>query len=409
MIRHMLRIVWNRKGANALIILEIFVSFLVVFAVASAAVFGWRNYHRPLGYEWRDVWHVQLRATESERPDTAAIAAANARIASLLRELEAMDEVVRAAAGRYPPYVQSSSRMSWNDSAGRERKTEIILATPEFLQALEIELEAGRWFEPADAALHWRPVVINRRLAEELFGADDPLGQVIDYGRGDEASSVPEQRVVGVVTDYRKAGELSAPDNVLFELAWLEPSPAGAAERPMSHLAVKMAPGTTAAFEETLLRQLRAVAPDLSFRVQSLTSRRDVYLRLRLAPLLAAGVVAAFLMIMVGLGLMGVLWQNVTQRTLEIGLRRAKGATRLDVYWQILGEMLTIATLGLLAGALVVVQLPIVGWFGFLDAKTYALAFGASGLSIYLLAALCGLYPSWLAARIQPAEALQHE
>ena len=404
MIRHMFKIVWNRKSANALIILEIFCSFLVVFAVAATAISSWRNYHRPLGYEWRDVWHVQFRVSANEQLDAAAISAANAKVERLLRELESMDPVQRAAAGHYPPYSQSTWSMGWTDSTGQQRFAEAILATPGFHQVLGIEFVAGRWFEAADAALHWKPVVVNQRLATELFGSEDPLGQAIDFGAREEGDAVPKKRVIGVIRDYRKSGELSAAGNILVEAAWLD-----GAERPMSHLVVKMAPGTTAAFEETLVKRLQAVAPEFSFRVRSLASKRDAYLRLRFAPLLAAGVVAGFLMIMVALGLVGVLWQNVTQRTLEIGLRRAKGATRPDIHWQILGEMLTIATLGLAAGSLVVAQMPILGWFGSLEMETYGLAFGVSVVGIYFLATLCGLYPGWLAARIQPAEALHYE
>ena len=67
--------------------------------------------------------------------------------------------------------------------------------------------------------------------------------------------------------------------------------------------------------------------------------------------MLAVGVVAGFLMLMVALGLTGVLWQNVTQRTREIGLRRAKGATARRIHRQILGELLVMTTLALAAGA----------------------------------------------------------
>ena len=110
-----------------------------------------------------------------------------------------------------------------------------------------------------------------------------------------------------------------------------------------------------------------------------------------------------------GVGIANVMVISVLERRSEIGLRRAKGATRLDIYRQILGEILIIATLGLALGGLVLVQFPLLGWLRFLDFRTYALAFVASAATTYLLAALCGLYPSWLAARIQPAEALHYE
>ena len=404
MIHHMLKIVWNRKGSNSLLILEIFVSFLVVFAVAAALIFSWSNYHRPLGYDWQDVWHIHYRSADIHRLDAAKIAALNSRVQLLLREIEALDPVLRAAAGHYPPYTSGSRTWGWDTSDGREISTEVIYASPQFADVLGIEPIAGRWFEPADEAHHWQPVVINRRFAREHFADDDPIGRTIDRGSPQGDDEPVEMRVIGVIEDYRKGGELAVAKNVLFEPAWLS-----SGKQPMFHLVIKLRPATPAGFEENLTQRLQAVAPEWSFSVLQLAAERQQYLQHSLAPLLVAGVVAAFLMLMVALGLVGVLWQNVTQRTLEVGLRRAKGATRPNIHWQILGEMMTIATLGMALGILVVAQVPILGWFEFLDWATYLRAFAASVVTIYLLSALCGLYPSWLAARIQPAEALHYE
>ncbi len=60
MIRHLLKLVWNRKRSNALMILEICASFLVVFVVATLGLFFLDNYRRPLGFEWKNVWNVRV-------------------------------------------------------------------------------------------------------------------------------------------------------------------------------------------------------------------------------------------------------------------------------------------------------------------------------------------------------------
>jgi putative ABC transport system permease protein len=112
---------------------------------------------------------------------------------------------------------------------------------------------------------------------------------------------------------------------------------------------------------------------------------------------------------MVGLGLTGVLWLNVTQRTKEIGLRRAKGATRRRIYKQILGELFIVTTIGLLVGVLVVVQFPLLDLMGFASPEVYTASIFISLGLIYLLTTVCGLYPSLLATRVHPAEALHYE
>jgi putative ABC transport system permease protein len=131
--------------------------------------------------------------------------------------------------------------------------------------------------------------------------------------------------------------------------------------------------------------------------------------RLRLMPLSVAGIVGAFLMAMVALGLVGVLWQNVVRRTRELGLRRATGATRRRIHRQISMELLLVTTLGLALGALLVIQLPILDLVPALSAGVFAAAVATAAGLLLALALSASLYPAWLAARVQPADALRWE
>ena len=118
---------------------------------------------------------------------------------------------------------------------------------------------------------------------------------------------------------------------------------------------------------------------------------------------------AFFLLLMVGLGLIGVLWQNLLQRTREMGLRRAAGASRSAVHRQVIWEQAILTSLGVLLGVVVVVQIPILDLIGFIRPEVFAAGLGVSMAAIYLLAVLCALYPSAMASRLQPAEALRYE
>jgi putative ABC transport system permease protein len=179
-------------------------------------------------------------------------------------------------------------------------------------------------------------------------------------------------------------------------------------QRPPRNLLVRVRPGTTAEFEEKLDKRLQGVAKEWSFDIQPLVQKRESALKILLAPVIAAGVIAASLMLMVGLGLVGVLWQNVTQRTREIGLRRAKGATLQHVYKQILGELFVLTSIGLIIGIIVVVQFPLLDLIG-IEAKVFGFGLVVSLALIYALTLAAGLYPSWLATKVQPAEALHYE
>ena len=165
----------------------------------------------------------------------------------------------------------------------------------------------------------------------------------------------------------------------------------------------------TAAFEERLVARLQQAAPEWSFEVRSLAQMRESSLRMTFIPLAAVGFVALSLIALVGLGLVGVLWQAVTQRTRELGLRRAKGATIPAVRRQIIGEMLVLTTLAVIPGALLAVQVPMSGVLYWIDPRVYAIGLAVAAVTLYGLSWLCAWYPARLATRLSPADALRYE
>jgi putative ABC transport system permease protein len=396
MIRHLLKIVWNRKRMNALIMSEIFFSFLVVFSIATLGLYLLDNYRKPVGFSYENVWNVRMELKGTG--DDALTGEQMDLFARLLRETQSMDGVVVVAGAQDIPYDGSTSR-TVRELDGRRIRIVIGEVTDSFADVLDLDLVAGRWFEEGDAVHAWLPVVINRKLARDLFGDEDPVGKLMPF------EDDPPQKIIGLVSDYRKHGEFTAPVNFLFRRVGIGDPGA----RPPRNLVFKVQPGADAALEETLLARLQALARDFTFELRILEELRETSRRLILAPLLVGTMVAAFLMIMVGLGLIGVLWQNVTQRTREIGLRRATGAHGGQIRRQILGELWILTALGLVLGVILVVQLPLLDLVGFLPATVFWTGMGLAVVAIYALATVSGVYPAWLATRIQPAEALHYE
>jgi putative ABC transport system permease protein len=130
---------------------------------------------------------------------------------------------------------------------------------------------------------------------------------------------------------------------------------------------------------------------------------------MRLLPVAIAGTIGGFLLLMVGFGLVGVLWHSVTRRTPEIGLRRALGATGDGVRKQIVGELLAVTTIAVLVGTVLFLQLPILGAFGIVGWRIYLYGLVAATAVLYCFVMVCGLYPGWMATRVHPARALQYE
>ena len=415
MTRHLLRLIWNRKRQNFLLTLEIFFSFLTLFSVVLLTVHYANNARRPLGYDIDRMWSITVDRKESDE-DPAVKARHRETYRQLLSTLHEMPEIEVVAASFTGPYANSSWGSRTRLVGGRQVDYGVNSVTDDYLDLLHIPLVAGRWFSREDDAATWKPVVLNRRLAEEIFGDANPVGQIIKEERDPndpppDPNDTPEvKRVIGVVEEFRQSGELSSSGNYLFYRMRLDgPDPkASLPER----IFVRLRPGTTAAFEEPLVKRAMAVANSWSFEVQPLDTMRRDKLRQYTLPLAIVGTIAVFLLLMVALGLTGVVWQSVTQRIREFGLRRAKGATIPNVRTQVLVEMMIMTSIALVVGVLLVAQLPLLPLpteIAVVPAGVFVASIAISVAAIYLLTLACGWYPSRLATKIQPAEALHYE
>ena len=402
MIRHLLRLVWNRKRSNALLMLEIFFSFLVVFAVATAVSFAVMAYRRPLGFAWQEVWNVNADDQGGTRTRVADSGgdSRTALIDRMLAEARTLPEVEAAASLHIAPFANGSMTSGWTDN-GRDVSAEIVEATQDLDKVLGLRVVSGRWFEPADAAQPWRSLVINRALERTLGGGESMVGKPLRKPDPSEE----EDRVIGVVEDFRRSGEIAPAGNVFIRLV----RAGNPHDVPGGTLLLKLRPGTPAAFEESLIRRLQGIAPEWSFEAKPLEQARAAALRSRLAPFAIGVLVAGFLMLMVALGLLGVLWQNLVRRTREIGLRRAVGASAADVRRQVLLEQLLLTALAMTLGLALVLQLPLLGLTSLVGTAPFAAGVSAAVAVILALTLACSLYPAVLAARLEPADALRYE
>jgi len=398
MFRHLLKLIWKRKGRNLMLSLEILLAFVIVFAIAA---FGLRNaqlYQLPIGFDADDVWAVNIIGagdwSKPLPPET---------FDNFQRGLMALPGARHVAFASSSPYSNSNFHTGFTVEGGRKVKTNIVVATDDFFALLGIKLDQGRAFERSDEGAAATPVVINRRLAMEMFGTTDVLGRQFDSNEhGDHGRTM--KRVVGLIDDFRKKGELDSPGNVT--IARLS---ATSTDSPRTIL-IKMAPGTPRAFEETLSRELKRINNAWSYQIAPLSALRVSALDSTLTPILILSVIAAFLLLMVAFGLFGVLWQNTTRRIPEIGLRRAIGANAGDIYRQIIAEQFLLSSGAMLVALLLLVQLPITGVLG--DGLNWTVFLSATALSmavIYLLSLLCSVYPGWRASRLSPTQALHYE
>lgn len=393
MIRHLFKLIWNRKKSNFLLITEIFFCFLVLFGVLSLVTYNVRNYTKPLGFEHEDVWLVTMR------PNSDSIAENRQQLEQVLQRVRAFPEVEHAAfTSSNAPFA--FSQMSNNLSYGnvKDLQADNYDVHDDYDKVMRLNITEGRWFGPQDNASHHSPIVINKMLKEKLFGQEEAVGKLIPMN--DTTNYV----VVGVTDYFRASSEFAAEDPAYFNRINMEKSP----DFFWNELLVRVKPGTGVAFEERMVKQIGSIGKNWTVEVSTLEKMRQNKAKLTLAPLIALGLVCGFLIFNVALGLFGVLWHNISRRNGEIGLRRALGAASTQIYWQFIGEVLVLATFGLLLGTFFAVQFPLLQVFQ-VESEVYFIALLSAVSIIYLLTAVCSFYPSRQAASIHPAMALHEE
>ena len=391
MIRHLCKLVWNRKRANTLTAFQIFISFLIVFITASLAVDKANSYRQPLGFSYENRWVVEFREDRTRPAPSETKAPSRRHIYQALEEFDWVESVAVANSGAIP-----YSNTRYGAFSKEEKMVGLGNVSDEFHEVFDLNLVSGRWFSEEDAALDWEPLVITQPLSEALFGREDPIGQQVEEWGGDDGDG----RVVGVVSAYRRRGEFSEDD--FFILDRLEDD-----DHHIRFL-VKVRPDTPLAAQEQIFKRLKAMAPWYIVDITTLEEDRASSFKLALTVLFAAGVVSVLVLGMVALSLSGVLWQRTTLRTEEIGLRRALGGSAASIYVQLAGEILVVASIGVIAGLLVIVQFPLLELLNY-TSGIYALSLALAALIIYGLVIVCSLYPGRLACRIRPVEALHHE
>lgn len=397
MLRHLFTLMWNRKRANGLLIVEIFLAFVVLFAVGSTGVYLWRNYRAPLGFAYDHVWQIDLNP--GNQPHAEQFATLQ-RVLQRLRSTPGVASASRSVSNTPFAFSDNSSTLDTGQGTA-QTYSDIYDAGPELRDVMGLRLVAGRWFDPRDDAPARRPPIVITELAQARLFPDgrSAVGHTVRAS----LSTEEEFEVVGVSGPYRAGGELSEPRAGIF----LYVSPQDTS-RALFTLLVRVQPGSGAALERRLTNDIRTGSGGWASTIIPLPAQRLTQLKLLLTLPAALGVVCLFLLVNVALGLFGVLWLNINQRRAELGVRRALGASGAAIGRQVLGEILVLTTFGLLLGLVVAAQFPLLGVLD-VPPAVYGTAMLLATVGLYALAAGCALYPSQLAARIQPAVALREE
>jgi len=394
MIRHLFKLIWNRKRSNFLLGVEIFVSFLVLFAVCTMTILNLQRYTKPMGFEWNNVYSMGLDWRDIEAGWSEDLFN---QVVGMLDAMESMDEVESVCVASPIPFGLSmeGGSLTFED---REINARVMNSSDKGNDVFNMNIIQGRWFSENDEALDYNAIIVNSIAVEELFEEGvDPIGKIVHTD--------PEYRIVGVVDHFRHSGRYSRIRPMLIRRVSTERY----SSRDIVQFAVLVKEGTTADFEGRATEIAQRAIPNIGVNIEPLENVLQRNSKFATAPVLIVGIISAFLMIMVILGMLGVFWQNVTARTDELGLRRALGSSRKMVYRQLIFEIMLITLIACFFAIILVVQLPLLGILPTVGWDVVLLSTLLTLIFMTLLSLASGLYPAWLAAKIEPAQALHYE
>lgn len=388
MINHLFKLIWKRRKSNFLIMLEIFVAFLILFAVISTSIYLYRNYKNPSGINVDNVWSVYVNHNSLND----SLNRINGEL--LAQKLKSIKEIESFSFGHETfPYGNSHSQgtISLNDkNAG---KCSFVTMDENAPSVLKLELSEGEWFKNSDTVGNVTPVIITQYMKEKLFGNEPAIGKKL--GKDDDTH---RNKVVGVISHFKQFSDFDALSNTMI-------SPF---KDTKTSFMVRVNPSVTAEFEAQFAKSLRQLNKDWNIEILHTSDMKADKNSIYTIPLIIVFIVCGFLIANVTLGLFGVLFQNIQRRRGEIGLRRAMGATAKSIQSQFVGEMLVLATFSIGLGAFFAVQFPLLNIFD-IAASVYIGGILLAVLAVYLLVVLCAWFPSRQAARIHPAVALHEE
>jgi putative ABC transport system permease protein len=264
-----------------------------------------------------------------------------------------------------------------------------------------MHLKRGRWFNDADHRRKDMVAVVNESLVRRIFAGRDPIGQKIKQGWPEDKS--PWREVIGVVADV-KTDELSEDPRMQIFL------PNG--QDPSSGLTVVVrASGDPLSFAPAVEAAIRGIDSDVAvYQPRSMQQVMSAsYSTQRFATTLLQ-VFAGIALLLAAVGIYGVTSYTVAQRTPEIGVRVALGASRANVFGMVWSRAMTPSMIGLALGAAAAIALSSVLETMLYGVKATDVAtFAIVGMIFAVTTTLAALIPAWRAMRVDPIEALRTE
>ncbi len=290
----------------------------------------------------------------------------------------------------------------------KNTNTTIVGTTPEYQITANFHVEKGAFFTESDILYRRRVCTLGKTVVDELFGDKiDPIGKSIKI-RGLNFYVLGVMKEKGATGWRNPDSQIFIPVSTAMKRVFGTDYLSSISAQAINSDAMESAEGEI----ETLLRKQHKLPAnkDLDFNVrnqaeflETLEESSQTFTRLIMG-------IAIVSLLVGGIGIMNIMLVSVTERTREIGLRKAVGAKRFDILMQFLIESMTLSVIGGIIGVGVGIfgarMIPSLWGWRTIISPTYTILafFVAAWIGVFF-----GAYPAWKAAKLHPIDALRHE
>ncbi|MDR7418851.1 MAG: ABC transporter permease [Armatimonadota bacterium] len=336
-------------------------------------------------------------------PQVAGVARAEPAQSLTLEDADAIRQEVPGVIGVSAEF-QRQAQVVYR---GENTYTRIVGVTPEYETVRNFKPVRGEFFTERDMRSRARVALLGATVANRLFGDADPVGQQIKI-RGATFT------VIGVMEEKGATAFFDRDDLVLVPLTTAQRRLFGVRHVNSIQVQVASEDQMTAAQDAVteLMRTRHRLGPNQEndFTVRSQADILQTLTGVAQTMTVLLGGIAAVSLVVGGIGIMNIMLVSVTERTREIGIRKAVGARRRDILLQFLVESVALSVTGGVIGIAIGVLgsrliTQFAGWATLLSPQAIVLAFAfALAVGVFF-----GLYPAQRAAKLDPIEALRHE
>ncbi|EJL43004.1 ABC transporter permease [Brevibacillus agri] len=383
--------IWANKMRSCLTMLGIIIGITSVIAVTTLGEGGQKAINDEMEKFGQNTFNVFINWDTKEEIAADDLTIEDAEVLS--RISPAIEYIV--------PYNSNTIELK---GPKKEERVNLTASTPDyFAMQKTMKVAKGRLFNSADDKEQRAVVVLEDKLGEKLFGQMNPIGQRVRWGNNSLV-------VIGTYTEEKFKFDMGAETfGAVVPIRYYH----SLQEEPSVQMFMGKAvdkPSVDPAMQQVKQYLTRKHQKQDHYMVRSMQESVDQFNQLTGTLTLIFSVIAGISLVVGGVGVMNIMLVSVTERTREIGIRKALGARRSDILIQFLIESVIVCLIGGLIGVLfglgiaaLIAQFanlpPLLSW------NSVFIAFGfSSAIGIFF-----GLYPANKAAKLDPIEALRYE